>query len=297
MNLLNNEKFNPFRLVEYKLMKIIAFIFTSLSMSVNVFAQVVKTDTLYYDYRWMKTNLENVSYYKVVNQDKNNNPVGIVKEYYPTGEIKTSGELLFLDREDDNNSKWKGKKTGFYKSGKKAFEQIYTQDGQRNGATLNWDEKTNEIRYEFDFKNNDIQELNSNSGSSIYEELTELFSKTTSDTVTNGNLKVIKFKNDFEAYNLFKNEKFANLWQFNNNHDLVTSGAICNDIYAAIKDLESNSFNLVVIEDKKTSAVYAEYRMLKYALKNHPFVYIFQVSTTNSNQGVLYMHSNISTWY
>lgn len=66
-------------------------------------------DTLYYDSNWKGVATKQpASFYRVINLDAYGNISGLIKDYYITGELQGKGDAVFIDRDDDRKSKWKG---------------------------------------------------------------------------------------------------------------------------------------------------------------------------------------------
>ena len=138
------------------------------------FAQ--KPTKIYYDKEWKGCSKSKASFYRIVTYDKNRKPVGKILDYYITGELQTEIEgALNIDKFDDSKSNFIGLGTGFYKSGKKQFENIrdnqgiivtrkswyengqlhrYNEyiDGELNGKLQEWDEEGQILR-DIDYNN------------------------------------------------------------------------------------------------------------------------------------------------
>ena len=57
-----------------------------------------------------------------------------------------------MDKSDDSKSKWKNKRVGYFKTGKKQFENNYDEYGNKNGSWTNWYENGNK-KLEATYKN------------------------------------------------------------------------------------------------------------------------------------------------
>ncbi|MFD2518314.1 trypsin-like peptidase domain-containing protein [Salinimicrobium flavum] len=84
----------------------------------------------YYDNEWKGTSASKAEFYRIVNFDQQNKPVGEVRDYFITGELQSiiDGALL-IDRDDDSESIFIGNSRGFLKNGKKQFESLYDRKG------------------------------------------------------------------------------------------------------------------------------------------------------------------------
>jgi len=89
-----------------------------------------KQEKLYYNKEWKGCSEAIASFYRLVTLDDNGMSIGIIRDYFISGELQCEiDEALFIDKIDDKNSKIIGKSVGYYKSGKKNFESIYDSKG------------------------------------------------------------------------------------------------------------------------------------------------------------------------
>jgi len=132
------------------------FLLLLLLQSIVFFAQ--KKEVIYYDLFWGVCDKSEAEYYRIVTFDAYNKPIGMVKDYYITGELQFEGEAISIDVADDSNSKWKGKTVGFYQNGKRQFENFYDSYGNATGLTKNWDENGVMTAF-FDFDHEDLYTL------------------------------------------------------------------------------------------------------------------------------------------
>lgn len=77
---------------------------------------------IFYDKDWKVCLEEQASFYRLVNfSDKNNKPIGIVKDYYITGELQWEGFLLSIDSLDSHkDTRANGRVNYYYINGNKS---------------------------------------------------------------------------------------------------------------------------------------------------------------------------------
>ena len=78
---------------------------------------------LFYDDEWKGCAENRAAFYRLVTLDDDGNPIGEIKDYYITGELqgKIDGAIK-INKEDDKNSKIKGRAITYYKNGNKKHE-------------------------------------------------------------------------------------------------------------------------------------------------------------------------------
>ena len=111
-----------------------------------------KQEKIYYDNEWKVTTESKATFYRIVTFDNSGVPVGILKDYFVTGELQGESEAIKMDKSDDSKSKWKNKRVGYFKTGKKQFENNYDEYGNKNGSWTNWYENGNK-KLEATYKN------------------------------------------------------------------------------------------------------------------------------------------------
>lgn len=123
-----------------------------LLLAIGQFAFGQKQEKIYYDKEWKGCSQSKASFYRLVTINENGKPIGKVMDYFITGELQSEVEgALFIDKDDDKNSKLIGKSIGYYKSGKKNFEHILDSQGNEISNT-HWYENGNK-KFETKFKN------------------------------------------------------------------------------------------------------------------------------------------------
>ncbi len=113
-----------------------------------------KQEQYFYNAKWKECSLYDAVYYRIVNFDSTGKPIGKIKDYFITGEIQSEQEgATYVDKSDDSKSKFFGKSTGYYKSGKKNFENLRDQSGQQI-SNIHWYENGNiKLKETYTYKN------------------------------------------------------------------------------------------------------------------------------------------------
>jgi hypothetical protein len=121
----------------------------SLLSATSAYAQ--EKTTLYYDQNGKGLDTKKkAAYYRVVNLDQNNNPVGTVEDFYPNDKPMASGVVVNVDKFDNTKSHWKGQVTTYNEKGKLSGYNNYDNEGLLDGVqtVLNADgEKIQEMNY------------------------------------------------------------------------------------------------------------------------------------------------------
>ncbi len=113
--------------------KLLPFIF--LCFSASLVAQ--KTVKEFFNEDWKQCDSAVASYYRMIAYDDKGVPVGVVRDYFISGELQWEGRFSFLDKYDSYNSKHEGECTWYYKNGKKQTSTYY-QNGIRSGTSKGW---------------------------------------------------------------------------------------------------------------------------------------------------------------
>lgn len=100
----------------------------------------VKIDTLYYDKEWkgVESNIF-ASYMRVMEVTDDHYFRKRFRDYYITGELRSEGEYLTIDRYDDSKSVFMGEWVSYYPSGKVA-EKANRINGKRDGEYVKYRE-------------------------------------------------------------------------------------------------------------------------------------------------------------
>lgn len=86
---------------------------------------------------WKQCDSAVASYYRLVTYDDKGSPIGLVRDYFISGELQWEGKFSFLDKYDSYNSKHEGECIWFYKNGKKQTASYYN-NGILSGPTVGW---------------------------------------------------------------------------------------------------------------------------------------------------------------
>lgn len=101
----------------------------------SIFCQ--KQEKIYYDKDWKVTTQSKAEYFRIINFDQNGKSIGIVKDYYITGELQWEGEFSYVDKYDNSKDVNEGLSIWYYKSGQKSRESTFIHDIE-NGQTTYW---------------------------------------------------------------------------------------------------------------------------------------------------------------
>ncbi|MHB9142749.1 MAG: trypsin-like peptidase domain-containing protein [Paludibacter sp.] len=127
-------------------------------VSIQQFVFGQKQEKIFYNEDWKGCSESKASFYRVVTFDNNGKPIGKVKDYYISGELQSEQEgALNIDKENDQNSLFIGKSTGYFKSGNKEFVDLRDDSGQFL-LNIHWYENGNK-RYEVKYKNGKLDGL------------------------------------------------------------------------------------------------------------------------------------------
>ena len=102
------------------------------------FDSLPKEFTNYYDKDWEKCKKENAEFYRIISLDKQGKPVGIVKNFYITGELQWEGYLYYYDEFKSVNDSSQGIAKMYYKNGKLERTMDYEKN-LLNGKVVNYD--------------------------------------------------------------------------------------------------------------------------------------------------------------
>lgn len=113
--------------------KILSILF--LTISCSVFAQ--KPVKEFFSSEWKQCDSAIASYYRLITYDDKGSPVGMVRDYFISGELQWEGKFSFFDKYDSYNSKHQGLCTWYHKNGKKQTASYY-QNGILSGHSTGW---------------------------------------------------------------------------------------------------------------------------------------------------------------
>ena len=105
-------------------------------------------DKIYYDASNKGTDAAHAAFYRIIPK----NPDDTVRDHYMTGELERTGLAIAIDRADDKNTKWKGEKTYYYKSGNIKATEDFNLEGKHDGLSTLYYE-SGKVEQEFNFTN------------------------------------------------------------------------------------------------------------------------------------------------
>jgi antitoxin component YwqK of YwqJK toxin-antitoxin module len=110
------------------------FFISILTVSIQV-AVAQKMDTIYYDANWKGVPVKTLASFMRIAHLSADSQLGTVKDFYITGELQTEGLIpVYIDKNDDKKSKFKGHVVSYYKSGKKQSEGFRNDSCQLEGV-------------------------------------------------------------------------------------------------------------------------------------------------------------------
>jgi len=109
-------------------------------------------ETLYYDANWKGLDTKKkAAFYRVVNYDANDQPIGEIETYYMNGKLQCKSTPILINKLDDNQSLWKGAVTWYYPKGGVSIKGSFDEQGKLNGVQTEYYEngkKKREIDYD-----------------------------------------------------------------------------------------------------------------------------------------------------
>jgi len=123
---------------------------------ITFFAWGQNQKKIYYDENWIGCSETEASFYRLVEFDSNNKPIGVIRDYFITGEIQAVIEgALYIDKQNNDGSLFNGLELGFYKNGNKEYERTYS-NGEHEGLATYWDKDEN-ILIELNYSNGQLE--------------------------------------------------------------------------------------------------------------------------------------------
>lgn len=113
--------------------KILSLLF--LCISTSLMAQ--KPVKEFFNTEWKQCDSSIAAYYRMITYDEKGSPVGIVRDYFISGELQWEGRFSFFDKYDSYNSKHQGECIWYHKNGKKQTSSYY-QNGVLSGHSMGW---------------------------------------------------------------------------------------------------------------------------------------------------------------
>lgn len=105
-------------------------------MSVN--AESAMIDTVYYDKEWKGVSGPHfATYYRIIEKNPTGEYRKMFRDYYMSGELKSEGGYIFIDRFDDANSVMDGQWIDYYKSGR-IEQQGKRVNGKQEGEYIRY---------------------------------------------------------------------------------------------------------------------------------------------------------------
>ncbi len=113
-----------------KILSLLFLCITSSLMAQNPVKEFFNTE-------WKQCDSSTAAYYRMITYDDKGAPVGMVRDYFISGELQWEGRFSFFDKYDSYNSKHQGECTWYHKNGKKQSASYY-QNGVLSGHSMGW---------------------------------------------------------------------------------------------------------------------------------------------------------------
>ncbi len=110
------------------------FIFWVWVFNTSLFAQQKKE---FYDERWKPVDSSKASYYRLITYDEKGNPLGIVRDFYITGEKQWEGRFSYIDKLGNGNDVEEGLCIWYYKNGNMSSRGFFV-NGKLEGTYKTW---------------------------------------------------------------------------------------------------------------------------------------------------------------
>lgn len=81
--------------------------------------------TEYFDDKWNRCKQKDASYYRLVTYQSDNQPKGVVKDFYISGQLQSEFTAVFLDYDDKGKNFHEGEATWYFKNGKIEQKRYY----------------------------------------------------------------------------------------------------------------------------------------------------------------------------
>lgn len=125
--------------------------------------------TEYFDEKWNRCEAKFASYYRLITYSSPNTPLGVVKDYYITGELQSEQYPVYVNYEDESRTFLEGEQTFYHKNGKIKRKQQY-YNNQLNGPSISYYEDgkvASEINFVYGIPNGDVIEYYPNGNIAI----------------------------------------------------------------------------------------------------------------------------------
>lgn len=115
-----------------KILLLLILIFTSLCSNAQ------RTLKIYFTDKWLLTqNKKDAEYYRIINLDAQNKPVGLVRDYFMNGKLQYEANKIYVDTIDPRNDTTDGFARWYTKKGQMVHEAFYVL-GEKQGEHKYW---------------------------------------------------------------------------------------------------------------------------------------------------------------
>ncbi len=81
--------------------------------------------TEYFDDKWNRCKQKDAAYYRLVTYESENKPLGVVKDFYISGQLQSEFTAVYLDYDDEGKNFHEGEATWYFKNGKIEQKRYY----------------------------------------------------------------------------------------------------------------------------------------------------------------------------
>lgn len=254
------------------------FIFSVIS--INTFGQT--NEKFYYNENWKISTPSKAFFYRLVSFDQSGKPVGIVKDYFITGELQGQGEAIIISKFDDVKSIWKNKTFSYFKSGRINVVSNYDETGNFLN-TRSWSDKAIP-----DFSYFETDYLN------MMEEISLIYSNTYFNNVVAGKeiysfgIDIKKDQNETggDSFTFIASEK--NKWlaqlSYSKQNELIAAVVLCTDLEEAEKELLAKGFTKVASNNEEDIIAGTKF-LSKWSKNNFAYKIILRFVENDVNNG------------
>lgn len=107
--------------------------------------------TEYFDRNWNRCEKKSAAFYRLVTYAATNKPVGVVRDYYITGELQSEFYAVYLDYEDEGKNFHEGEATWYFKNGQVEQKRYYMNNRINGKNTFYFDngQVRQEVNYDY----------------------------------------------------------------------------------------------------------------------------------------------------
>ena len=97
--------------------------------------EIGKRVTEFFDKEWKRCAQKDAFFYRLITYKTPNNPLGLIRDYYITGQLQSEFSCVYLDYDDEGKNFHEGEATWYHKNGK-ISEKRYFYNNKTNGLNV-----------------------------------------------------------------------------------------------------------------------------------------------------------------